>query len=190
MGFFFPAPISTGASSADLDASLTADAGTLSVSAKLSATAAFDSAYLTGERSGYLEISGSGILLVSVVGTVSAEVSDVDENTYDAYSNSYIEVSLVSGALRSTGSLDTYVDIFSFDLLSDLQSGVISAALHVHDGDLVRFSVFAATEMGAGSFEPEPVPLPTSLPLFSSALLGLAAIKRGRNGRRAALRQI
>ena len=66
------------------------------------------------------------MLVVSVAGTVSADVSDLDDNTYGAYAFSSIDINLSSGALRSTGWLQAYADIFNFDLLSDFQSGVIS----------------------------------------------------------------
>lgn len=182
--------ISAGAGTTDLDASLTADADTLSLSGKLNATPAFDSIYLNGERSGYLEISGSGMLVVSVAGTVSADVSDLDDHTYDAYALGSININLSSGALLSTGSLQAYAELFNFDLLSDFRSGVISAALNVHDGDFVRFNVFASTEISAGSFEAAPVPLPTSLPLFGAAWLALAALKRSRDERNAVSQQL
>jgi hypothetical protein len=118
-----------------------------------------------------------------VAGTVSSDLSQADFFTDYASSYSRINLRLSSGALFSTGSLESWSDLWDFDYLTDVQSGLITAALNVNDGELVSLSIFASTELAGERFTLTTVPVPASLPLFGAALLGLTGIRRMGTGR-------
>ncbi len=170
--------LATSVANEHVSVNLTASAQDLAVAGTLTLAEGFESFSVDASRNALLEISGSGILLVSVAGTVSSDLSQADFYTDYASSYSRINLRLSSGSLFSSGSLESWSDLWDFSYLTDVQSGLVTAALNVNHGELVSLSIFASTELAGERFTPTTVPVPASLPLLGAALLGLTGIKR------------
>lgn len=133
-----------------------------------------DWAYSGGQRFAQMDITGTGLLVVSVDYSWQVSLAQGQSGTQSASAWTQITLHDVDYSVQGYGYSHGYLpDLNNPGVYFDQKFGKLVASLYVTDGMTVYFDASASTQVNAA-----PVPVPPALLLLGSGLFGLVIRKK------------
>ena len=128
-------------------------------------------AYASASRHGDFQVSGTGIVMFMIDYEINVALNN---SATDAWASSYVSIEISNNDYTrwSYSSAEIWKSLWDGEIGSWSDDGMLVAAMFFYDGEIGHFDAWASTD--SSSY----VPIPSTLLLLGSGLIGVLAIKR------------